>query len=118
MYGLKKNGKVFTSKLVGTGHSSHEKRIYRAAVSQRLRSTGLDTVQCRLRGARTAVTKQTLEFVCSIVNLGFFVREEIQIISSQQKNNAYGFCISSGRKHTVPTLILCVLVLEQYALAQ
>jgi len=40
MYELKKNGKVFTSKYVGTGPSSHEKRIYRAAVSQRLRNTG------------------------------------------------------------------------------
>jgi hypothetical protein len=30
---LKKNGKVFTSKSVGTGPSSYEKRIYRAAVS-------------------------------------------------------------------------------------
>jgi len=38
---LKKNGKVFTSKSVGTGPSSYEKRIYRAAVSQRLRNTDL-----------------------------------------------------------------------------
>jgi len=30
MYKLKKNGKVFTSKFVGTGPSSYEKRIYRA----------------------------------------------------------------------------------------
>jgi len=41
MYGLKKIGKVFTSKFVGAGPSSYEKRIYRAAVSQRLRNTGL-----------------------------------------------------------------------------
>jgi len=39
---LKKNGKVFTSKSVGTGPSSYEKRIYRAAVSQILRNTGLE----------------------------------------------------------------------------
>ena len=39
---LKKVGKVFTSKFVGTGPSSYEKRIYRAAVSQRLRNTALD----------------------------------------------------------------------------
>jgi len=39
MYELKKNGKVFTSKSVGTGPSSYEKRIYRAAVSQRLTNT-------------------------------------------------------------------------------
>ena len=36
-----KNGKAFTSKSVGTGPSSYEKRIYRAAVSQGLRNTGL-----------------------------------------------------------------------------
>ena len=41
MYELRKNGKVFTSKFVGTGPSSYEKRIYRAAVSQRSRNTGL-----------------------------------------------------------------------------
>jgi len=42
MYELKKTGKVFTSKFVGTGPSSYKKRIYRAAVSQRLRNTGID----------------------------------------------------------------------------
>jgi len=41
MYELKKIGKVLTSKFVGTGPSSYEKIIYRAAVSQRLRNTGL-----------------------------------------------------------------------------
>ena len=38
---LKKNGKVFTSKFVGTGPSSYEKIIYRAAGLQRLRNTGV-----------------------------------------------------------------------------
>ena len=38
---LKKIGKVFTSKFVGTWPSSYKKRIYRAAVSQRLRKTEL-----------------------------------------------------------------------------
>jgi len=42
MYELKKVGKLFSSKFVGTGPSSYEKRIYRAAVSQSLRNTGLD----------------------------------------------------------------------------
>ena len=43
MYELKKKiGNVFTSKSVGTGPSSYEKRIYRAAVSQRYRNTGID----------------------------------------------------------------------------
>ena len=42
MYELKKKiGKVFTRKFVGTGPSSYKKIIYRAAVSQRLRSTAL-----------------------------------------------------------------------------
>ena len=41
MYELKKIGKVFTSKFVGTGPSSFEKRICRPAVSQRLRNTDL-----------------------------------------------------------------------------
>ena len=41
MYELQKNGKVFTSKFVGTGPSSYEKRIYQAAVSQSLRNTGV-----------------------------------------------------------------------------
>jgi len=36
---LKKIGNVLTSKSVGTGPSSYEKRIYRAAVSHRLRNT-------------------------------------------------------------------------------
>ena len=41
MYELKKNRKIFTSKFVGTGHLSYEKRIYRDADSQRLRHTAL-----------------------------------------------------------------------------
>ena len=39
-----KGGKVFTSKFVGTGPSSYEKRIYRAAVSQRLRNIDIRNV--------------------------------------------------------------------------
>jgi len=42
MYELKKDGKVLTSKSLGTGPSSYEKRIYRATVSQRLRNTDLE----------------------------------------------------------------------------
>ena len=38
---FKKNGKVYRSKFVGTGPSSYKKRIYQAAVSQRLRNTAL-----------------------------------------------------------------------------
>jgi len=39
---LKKIGKLFTSKSAGTGPSSYKKRIYQAAVSQRLRNTELN----------------------------------------------------------------------------
>jgi hypothetical protein len=41
MYKLKKIGKLFTSKFVGTESWSYEKRIYRAAVSQWLRNRKL-----------------------------------------------------------------------------
>jgi hypothetical protein len=42
---LKKIGKVFTSKFVGTGPSSYKKIIYLAAISQRLRNAVLDNVE-------------------------------------------------------------------------
>ena len=46
MYELKnKIGKIFTNKFVGTGPSSYKKRIYRAAISQRLRNTDIDHLQ-------------------------------------------------------------------------
>jgi len=41
MYELNKIGEVVTSKSVVTGPLSYEKRIYRAAVSQRFRNTAL-----------------------------------------------------------------------------
>jgi len=41
------NLKVFTSKSVGTGPSSYKKRIYRAAVSQKLRNTALECLARR-----------------------------------------------------------------------
>jgi len=44
---LKKIGKVFTSKSAGTGPSSYKQRIYRAAVSQRLRNTAIEHGQGR-----------------------------------------------------------------------
>jgi len=42
---LKEIGKVLTSKSVGTGPSSYEKRIYQAAVSQKLSNAGVDYVK-------------------------------------------------------------------------
>jgi len=53
MYKLKKNGMLFTSKFVGTGPSSYEKRIYRTALSQRLRNTGLEEKQVMKHRVRT-----------------------------------------------------------------
>ena len=45
---LKKTGKVFTSKFVGTVPSSYKKkRIYRAVVSQRLRNIVLERTSAR-----------------------------------------------------------------------
>jgi hypothetical protein len=41
---LKKIGKVFTSTFAGTGPSSYEKIIYKAAVSQMLKTTGVMVV--------------------------------------------------------------------------
>ena len=41
MYELKKIGKVFTSKFVGTWPTSYDKRIYRAAITQSLRNTDI-----------------------------------------------------------------------------
>ena len=53
---LTKNGKVFTSKSVGTGPSSYEQRMYRAAVSQSFRNTGLED-------HRSEPWQQTLPYV-------------------------------------------------------
>jgi len=47
---LKKIGKILTSKSVGTGPSSYEKIIYRAAVSQRLRNNDLDNYLRGIKG--------------------------------------------------------------------
>ena len=52
---LKKFGKVPTSKSVGTGPSCYEKRIYRAAFSQRLRDTALDPLASRTHDARICI---------------------------------------------------------------
>jgi len=50
---IKKIGKVFTSKFVVTGPSSYKNRIYRAAVSQRLRNTALEHVTKAQMGSRS-----------------------------------------------------------------
>ena len=42
MYELKKIGNIFTNKFVGIGPSFYKKRIYLAAVSQRLRKSDIE----------------------------------------------------------------------------
>jgi hypothetical protein len=66
MYELKKIGKVFTSKFVGTGPSSYEKRIYRAAVLHRLRNPNLRRRSSAARPPRLWVRMQpgAWMFVC------------------------------------------------------
>jgi hypothetical protein len=67
---LKKIGKVFTSKFVGTGPSSYEKGIYRAAVSQRLRNTALNS---RLKAGKLLTAYEESQNACqSVVVLLFF----------------------------------------------
>ena len=59
MYELKKiTGKLLTSKSVGTGPSSYEKRIYRAAVSQKLRNTVPE---------QSVVSQKTVTFLVTIL---------------------------------------------------
>ena len=49
MYELKKKWRgIFTSKFVGTGPSSYEKRIYGAAVSQRLRNNAVECYRAQV----------------------------------------------------------------------
>ena len=57
---LKKWKGIFTSKFVGTWPSSYEKRIYRAAVSQRLRNTVLDIPLCSRCGAEDETSANIL----------------------------------------------------------
>ena len=58
MYELKKIGKVLASKSVGTGSSSYEKRIYRAAISQMLRNIGIVCDLAEMRAANLLNTNQ------------------------------------------------------------
>ena len=75
MYELKKFGKVLTSKSVGTGPSSYEKRIYRTAVSHRLINTavhvsdGLSVHHQEFKTVHTATgICQTDAAVCTVLN--------------------------------------------------
>jgi hypothetical protein len=69
----KKIGKVFTSKLVGTGPLFYKKRIYRAVVSQRLRNTELGLVGSTILKYKVK-TRQDVrvrtDFICFVVGSG------------------------------------------------
>jgi len=63
MYELKKIGKVFASEFVGTGPSSYKKkRIYRAAVSQKLRVTGVGGDN-NIRSQRDYFVERTNQYI-------------------------------------------------------
>ena len=81
MYGLKKIGKVLTSKSFGTGPSSYEKRIYRAAVSQRLRKTALNEVTEGWRKLHNEELK---------------IHNSDQFCSCEMKQNSYGWDIQNA----------------------
>jgi len=63
-----KIGKVLTSKSVGTGPSSYEKRIYRAAVSQRLRNTVVDRLKTSQQIFVFIIGLKLLESFLNILN--------------------------------------------------
>jgi len=56
---LKKWKGIFTSKFVGTGPSSYDNRIYRAAVSQSLRNTDLVDTHNAIFPSCTSACKAT-----------------------------------------------------------
>jgi hypothetical protein len=74
MYELKKIGNVFTSKFVGTGPSSYNKRIYRATVSQRLRNTDVMYIMS------TAVSLLRCHVQCTS-SKGSFVVRRLNVVS-------------------------------------
>ena len=73
MYELKKIVKVYTSKFVGTGASSCEKRIYRTAVSRMLRNTGLyHTLGGQTKGEKSPSQATNFPFIIAPMLRGVF----------------------------------------------
>ena len=63
-----KNEKLFKSKFVGTGASFYKKRIYRAAVSKRLRNTVLNHSQILSKaGSPVIIILSSCEFSISVL---------------------------------------------------
>jgi hypothetical protein len=67
---LKKIGKTFASKFVGTGPSSYEKRIYRVAVSQRLRNSERASTNC---GCPYGDTQNLEDVECFFIIIFYFL---------------------------------------------
>jgi len=68
---LKKFGKVFTSKSVGTAPSSYKKKVYQAAVSQRLRNAAINERGSRTNYVHSSISHCILEFEhCGHFNTG------------------------------------------------
>ena len=73
MYELKKKfGKVFTSKFVGTGPFSYEKKNYRAAVSQWLRNIAVQGKLYLLHSENNS-PHETYTLITLIVHFYYFV---------------------------------------------
>ena len=105
MYELKKIGKVFTSKFVGTGSSSYKKRIYRAAVSQRLRNTGLVGGNvCKAQVLPTSypedpsnrLRRRVVRYVIANVTASTFYSEDGRSISQRSSKYVYTAILQSA----------------------
>ena len=100
---LQKIGKVLTSKSVGTGPSSYEKRIYRAAVSQRLRNTDLGSVNkrkisCPLPGVKplfiirqphSSVTTRSLSLTSPAASTVIADVKVLQLLAAHTQQNTH-----------------------------
>jgi len=72
---------MFTSKFVGTGPSSYEKRIYPAAVSQRMRNTALKKYGFLIwRHGRYTVT--TMRCISLVADTNRYTQHSIRVLES------------------------------------
>jgi len=85
---LKKFGKVFTSKSVGTGPSSYEKNIYRTAVSQRLRNTALNNSKILVMNRQCTLCDANTEFL-SVPSEVLFLEGARDIFPSLKNPNRF-----------------------------
>ena len=73
---LIKIGNLVTSKFVGTGPSSYKKRIYRAAVSQRLRNIFLK----HTTGMSRLKEKNIFNFFCFLLDHNYVMLRHIEVV--------------------------------------